>query len=160
MLALGGRLPRRLLQGRGQDGRHVPHPRRHALLDPRRLGQGSRDGSIQLLGRGSQCINTAGEKVFPEEVEEALKTHPTVHDACVLGVPDERWGEVVMAVVELRDGTVPTEAALIDHVRTRLAHYKAPRRVRVESVLRSPSGKMDYAGNRASLVAWLAEQHA
>jgi fatty-acyl-CoA synthase len=115
------------------------------------------DGTIQLLGRGSQCINTAGEKVFPEEVEEALKTHPLVRDACVLGVPDDRYGEVVMAVVELTDGQAPTESVLIDHVRSQLAHYKAPRRVRiVPSIGRTPAGKMDYARNRTELQEWLA----
>jgi fatty-acyl-CoA synthase len=115
------------------------------------------DGSIQLLGRGNQCINTAGEKVFPEEVEEVLKTHPSVRDACVLGVPDERWGEVVMAVVEPRPATSPDEAELIAHVKERLAHYKAPRRVRVvDTIGRTPAGKMDYARHRTEMTAWLA----
>jgi acyl-CoA synthetase (AMP-forming)/AMP-acid ligase II len=115
------------------------------------------DGTIQLLGRGSQCINTAGEKVFPEEVEEALKTHPDVRDACVLGVPDERYGEVVMAVVEPTDGRALDESTLIDHVRSQLAHYKAPRRVRtVPTIGRTPAGKMDYARNRTELQEWLA----
>ena len=115
------------------------------------------DGSIQLLGRGSQCINTAGEKVFPEEVEEALKTHASVRDACVLGVPDERWGEVVMAVVEPRGATSPDEADLIAHVKGRLAHYKAPRRVRVvDTIGRTPAGKMDYARHRSEMTEWLA----
>jgi fatty-acyl-CoA synthase len=115
------------------------------------------DGSIQLLGRGSQCINTAGEKVFPEEVEEVLKTHASVRDACVLGVPDERWGEVVMAVVEPSPATTPDEADLIAHVKERLASYKAPRRVRfVDTIARTPAGKMDYARHRSEMTAWLA----
>lgn len=115
------------------------------------------DGTIQLLGRGSQCINTAGEKVFPEEVEEALKTHASVRDACVLGVPDERWGEVVMAIVEPRPATSPDEAELIAHVKDRLAGYKAPRRVRVvDTIGRTPAGKMDYARHRSEMTAWLA----
>jgi len=115
------------------------------------------DGTLTLLGRGSQCINTAGEKVFPEEVEEVLKTHAHVRDACVLGVPDEKWGEVVMAVVEPVDGASPDEVALIDHVKGHLAHYKAPRRVRVvASIGRAPSGKMDYARHRDEMAAWLA----
>ncbi len=114
------------------------------------------DGTIQLLGRGSQCINTAGEKVFPEEVEEALKTHPSVRDACVVGVPDPRTGEAVMAVVEAREGPAPQESDLIEHVRGRLAHYKAPRRVRlVPTIGRTPSGKMDYARHRQELAEWL-----
>jgi acyl-CoA synthetase (AMP-forming)/AMP-acid ligase II len=116
------------------------------------------DGAIQLLGRGSQCINTAGEKVFPEEVEEALKTHATVRDACVLGVPDARFGEVVMAIVEPPDGIDADEATLIDHVRERLAHYKAPRRVRiVPTIGRTPAGKMDYRRHRAEMADWLAQ---
>jgi fatty-acyl-CoA synthase len=116
------------------------------------------DGSIQLLGRGNQCINTAGEKVFPEEVEEALKTHPSVLDACVLGVADERWGEVVMAVVEPRPATSPNEAQLIAHVKERLAGYKAPRRVRVvDTIGRTPAGKMDYSRHRREMAEWLAQ---
>lgn len=116
------------------------------------------DGSIQLLGRGSQCINTAGEKVFPEEVEEALKRHPSVRDACVLGLPDPRAGEVVVAVVEPIAGAMPREAELVDHVRAHLAHYKAPRRVRiVDTIGRTPSGKMDYARHRREFEAWVAE---
>ena len=115
------------------------------------------DGSIQLLGRGNQCINTAGEKVFPEEVEEALKTHPSVRDACVLGVADERWGEIVMAVVEPRPAALPNEAQLIAHVKERLAGYKAPRRVRVvDTIGRTPAGKMDYSRHRREMAEWLA----
>jgi acyl-CoA synthetase (AMP-forming)/AMP-acid ligase II len=95
------------------------------------------------------CINTGGEKVFPEEVEEALKTHPAVRDATVVGVPDARFGEAVCAAVELRDETSAAEAELMDHVKTRLAGYKAPRHVVVlDSVGRGPNGKADYAGVR------------
>jgi fatty-acyl-CoA synthase len=107
------------------------------------------DGSIHFLGRGSVCINTGGEKVFPEEVEEALKTHPAVHDAIVVGVPDERFGEVITAVVELLDEGVD-DLELIDHVKSLLARYKAPRKVvRVDSVGRAPNGKVDYPATRA-----------
>ncbi len=104
------------------------------------------DGSVQLLGRGSVCINTGGEKVFPEEVEEALKLHPAVADAVVVGVPDDRFGETVTAVVEVAPGRDdPADGELIDWVRARLAAYKAPRHVvRVETIGRSPSGKVDY----------------
>src|SRR5829696_7960835 len=83
------------------------------------------DGTVRLLGRGSQCINTGGEKVYPEEVEEALKLHPSVHDAAVVGVPDDRFGEAITALVEPNPGTSPDEADLIAHVKARLAHYKA-----------------------------------
>ncbi len=156
MLALGGRLPLGYYKDEAKTAAtfRVLDGKRYSI--PGDWAKVRENGSILLLGRGSQCINTAGEKVFPEEVEEALKTHAAVLDACVLGVPDERWGEVVMAVVELSDGETPTEAELIDHVKGRLAGYKAPRRVRIDAILRSPSGKMDYAGNRASFTEWLA----
>jgi fatty-acyl-CoA synthase len=103
------------------------------------------DGTLTLLGRGSVCINTAGEKVYPEEVEEALKTHPDVEDALVLGLPDERWGQAVTAVVQLRPGRSFDEGSLRDHVRQRLAGYKTPKRlVAVERMFRAPNGKADY----------------
>ena len=106
------------------------------------------DGTMTLLGRGSQCINTSGEKVFPEEVEEALKTHPAVEDALVFGVADEKWGQAVTAVVEAPAGT-DTEA-LRAHVRTALAGYKTPKRiVIVGKVPRAPNGKADYAAAKA-----------
>jgi 3-oxocholest-4-en-26-oate---CoA ligase len=103
------------------------------------------DGSITLLGRGSQCINSGGEKIFPEEVESALKAHPAVFDAIVVGVPDERWGQRVAAVVQPRDGEVPTLEALDAHCRDYVAGYKVPKELHlVPEVLRSPSGKPDY----------------
>ena len=103
------------------------------------------DGSITLLGRGSVCINTAGEKVFPEEVEEALKTHESVHDAVVVGVPDDRFGEAITAVVHLEAGRTLDEAELIAHVKGKLASYKAPKRVLpVDTIGRAPNGKVDY----------------
>ena len=102
------------------------------------------DGTMTLLGRGSQCINTSGEKVFPEEVEEALKTHPAVEDALVFGVADDQWGQAVTAIVEAPPGT-DTEA-LRAHVRAALAGYKTPKHiVIVEKVPRAPNGKADYA---------------
>ncbi|WP_374570264.1 AMP-binding protein [Phenylobacterium sp.] len=109
------------------------------------------DGSLKLLGRGSQCINTGGEKVFPEEVEEALKTHPAVRDAVVVGVPDKRFGERICAVVELEEGAeAPDLPEMAEHVRAHLAHYKAPRElVLVESIGRAPNGKVDYKGVKA-----------
>ncbi|MDO8378722.1 AMP-binding protein [Phenylobacterium sp.] len=103
------------------------------------------DGTLKLLGRGSQCINTGGEKVFPEEVEEALKNHPHVRDAVVVGIPDVRFGERICAVVE-PDGAVElTLPDLSAHVRAQLAAYKAPRElVIVDSIGRAPNGKVDY----------------
>ncbi len=103
------------------------------------------DGTITLLGRGSVCINTGGEKVFPEEVEEALKTHPSVLDAIAVGVPDEKFGEAVTAVVSARDGAAVDEAEVIAHVKQGLAAYKAPKRVFVVDDLgRAANGKADY----------------
>jgi fatty-acyl-CoA synthase len=103
------------------------------------------DGSLKLLGRGSVCINTGGEKVFPEEVEEALKRHAGVRDAVVVGVPDARFGERICAVVEPEAGATLTLATLSDHVRGQLAGYKAPRElVVVDTIGRAPNGKVDY----------------
>jgi fatty-acyl-CoA synthase len=108
------------------------------------------DGSIHLLGRGSVCINTGGEKVFPEEVEEVLKQHPTVLDAVVVGLPDERFGEAIHALVEAREGQQPDEDELIEHVKAHLARYKAPKRVLViETIGRAVNGKVDYKGLKA-----------
>src|SRR6201999_26043 len=103
------------------------------------------DGRITLLGRGSNCINTAGEKVFPEEVEETLKRHPSVEDCLVLGVPDEKWGQAVTGVVVLSNGATFDEAKLREHVRESLAGYKTPKRILIAGVsLRAPNGKADY----------------
>jgi fatty-acyl-CoA synthase len=119
------------------------------------------DGTLELLGRGSVCINTGGEKVHPEEVEEALKLHPAVADAVVVGLPDESWGEAVTGVVELAAGAAAGEAELRAFVRERLSDYKVPKRIAfVASVGRSPSGKADYKGAKASALAALAASGA
>jgi acyl-CoA synthetase (AMP-forming)/AMP-acid ligase II len=106
------------------------------------------DGSIAVFGRGSVSINSGGEKIFPEEVEKALKRHPSVFDATVVGTPNERFGAQVTAVVELRKehaDTPPGLAELQDHCRLHLAGYKIPRAVVfVDDTVRSPSGKPDY----------------
>lgn len=117
---------------------------------PGDFAQVNADGTIHLLGRGSVCINTGGEKVFPEEVEEALKTHGTVRDAVVVGVPDDRFGERIVGVVEAADGVAVDPAELREHVSTTLAAYKAPRQVVVvDSINRAANGKVDYKGLRA-----------
>ena len=103
------------------------------------------NGTITLFGRGSVSINSGGEKIFPEEVEAALKSHPEVFDAVVVGMPDERFGERVTAVVAPRPGATPVLADLAEHCRTKIAGYKVPRELHlVETVTRSPSGKADY----------------
>ena len=108
------------------------------------------EGLITVLGRGSSCINTGGEKVFPEEVEEVLKQHPAVRDVVVLGLPDQRLGEQVAAVVEVTPGYQLDLGALTTFARPVLAGYKVPRQVRVvEKVTRGPNGKVDYAVARA-----------
>jgi len=116
------------------------------------------DGRIRLLGRGSHCINSGGEKIYPEEVEEALKTHPGVVDALVFGRPDPRFGQSISAVVEAVAGLSLSEAELVEHVRGRLAHYKAPRQIMfLEHVPRAPNGKPDYASARAMFDTGLSE---
>jgi len=103
------------------------------------------DGRVTLLGRGSSSINSGGEKVFPEEVEATLKTHPEVSDAVVVGVDDARWGQRVAAVVQLRSGSQTAAGVLVEHCRDRLAGFKAPRQVVfVDHLVRSASGKPDY----------------
>jgi fatty-acyl-CoA synthase len=145
LVALGGALPlgyykdeektRRTF--RTINGKRYSIPGDYAIVE--------KDGTITLLGRGSNCINTAGEKVFPEEVEEALKTHPAVEDALVLGVPDEKWGQAVTGVVTLVNGSKFDEERLRAHVRSQLAGYKTPKRILVAGVnLRAPNGKADY----------------
>jgi fatty-acyl-CoA synthase len=115
------------------------------------------DGTLILLGRGSVCINTGGEKVFPEEVEEALKQHASVRDCVAVGIPDTRFGETICAVVEAAPGATPVLHELSDHVKSHLAHYKAPRHlVLVDTIGRAPNGKVDYKRLTAVAVAQLA----
>jgi acyl-CoA synthetase (AMP-forming)/AMP-acid ligase II len=111
------------------------------------------DGSITIFGRGSQVVNTGGEKVFPEEVEAALKTHPGVFDAVVVGVPDDRFGEHVAALVVWREDSEPDLAELAAHARTLVAGYKVPKEIHVlDAVQRTPAGKPDYRWAKARAV--------
>ena len=115
------------------------------------------DGSLTLLGRGSVCINTGGEKVFPEEVEEVLKQHPLVRDAVVVGVPDEKFGEAITAMVEPAPGATVDEGDVIAHVKSKLAAYKAPKRVfDVTTIGRAPNGKVDYKRLKAEAIERVA----
>ena len=116
------------------------------------------DGSLILLGRGSNCINTGGEKVFPEEVEEAVKAHPAVYDCLVVGVPDERFGERVVAIASLQPGASADEAAIIEAAAEHIGRYKLPKRVIiVDRVQRAPNGKADYPWAREVAKATAAE---
>ena len=146
MVAAGGNVPLGYWKDEEKSARtfRVIDGERYSF--PGDLAMVAEDGSLILLGRGSQVINTGGEKVFPEEVEEALKTHPSVRDAVVVGLPDERFGETICAVVEA-SGASPIDASeLRDHVTSSLAAYKAPRSVvTVDSLARAANGKVDYA---------------
>ena len=116
------------------------------------------DGSIMLLGRGSHCINTGGEKVYPEEVEEALKRHALVIDALVIGLPDPRWGHAVTAVVKLRGAVAngPGEGHLRAFLHAHLADYKIPKRIVFSTDLgRAANGKADYNAVREFALAIL-----
>jgi fatty-acyl-CoA synthase len=125
------------------DGVRYAVPGDRAQIEP--------DGSLRLLGRDSVTINTGGEKVFAEEVEHALKHHPAVYDAVVVGTPHERWGQQVTALVRLRPGEAPSEDALLAEAGTHIAAYKLPKRfVFVDEIERSPSGKADYRWAQAT----------
>lgn len=128
------------------DGRRWSIPGDYATVDI--------DGTITLLGRGSVCINSGGEKIYPEEVEEALKSHPSVRDANVVGLPDERWGQAVTAVLSIEDGHDVSDAEIVAHTRRRIAAYKSPKRLfRVPEIERSPNGKSDYKWARSVAAA-------
>ena len=154
MLAVSGPMPsgyrndpeRTAATFRTIDGVRYTVPGDYATIDA--------DGTVHLLGRGSVCINTGGEKVYPEEVEVVARTHPGVLDCNVVGVPDERYGQVVVLVASRRPHTAATDIEVIEHVRHDLAAYKAPRRVVwVDAVYRSPSGKADYRWAAATAAA-------
>ena len=111
------------------------------------------DGTLILLGRGSQCINSAGEKIYPEEVEEAVKLHDAVVDCLVVGIPDERFGERVAAVASLSPGADVSGEDLRTFTRSRISAFKVPRQIRlVDEVQRAPNGKPDYKWARQSLL--------
>ena len=154
VLALGGRNPLGYYKDDEKSERTFKEIDGVRYSIPGDFAQVGADGTIHVLGRGSVCINSGGEKIFPEEVEEALKTHPAVRDVVVVGVPDPKYGEQVVAVVEADDAAdLPSESELIDHVKQRLAHYKAPRRIRaVATIGRAPNGKVDYKRHRAESI--------
>ncbi len=156
VLALGGRNPLGYYKDEEKSDRTFKEIDGVRYSIPGDYAQVDADGTIHLLGRGSVCINSGGEKIFPEEVEEALKTHASVRDAVVVGIPHPTYGETIVAVVEPIDGesgSEVSEAELIEHVKGRLASYKAPRRVRsVATIGRAPNGKVDYKRHRAESI--------
>lgn len=157
LLALGGYIPAGYYKDEAKsaatfrvvDGRRYSIPGDWATVDD--------DGTITLLGRGSACINSGGEKIYPEEVEEALKAHPDVADALVVGIPDERFGEAVAAVVALEPGVREDGDALVAESMRELARYKQPRRVIFSpAIARGPNGKPDYRWAREYALTHLA----
>jgi fatty-acyl-CoA synthase len=116
------------------------------------------DGTLTLLGRGSNCINTAGEKVFPEEVEEILKSHELISDALVVGLPDPKWGQAITAVVQPVPGAQPDLEDVRQFARRSLAGYKVPKQILLKTDLqRAPNGKPDYALIRDFAAAALSD---
>jgi fatty-acyl-CoA synthase len=117
------------------------------------------DGTLRLLGRGNTCINSGGEKVFPEEVEETLKRHPGVEDALVVGIPDERWGQMVVGVVATPEGRPVDEVTLRNFARKYLADYKVPKRiVSTRKLGRGENGKPDYDWAQATVLQALQNE--
>jgi 3-oxocholest-4-en-26-oate---CoA ligase len=154
VLALGGRNPLGYYKDEEKSERTFKTINGVRYSVPGDFAQVDSDGTIHLLGRGSVCINSGGEKIFPEEVEEVLKTHEAIRDAVVVGVPHPLFGEEIVGVIELtgRDAG-PSEPEVIDYVKQRLAGYKAPRRVRVvDTIGRAPNGKVDYRRHRAESI--------
>jgi fatty-acyl-CoA synthase len=108
------------------------------------------DGMLRLLGRDSVCINSGGEKIFAEEVEQAVKHHPGVYDCVVVGTPHPRWGQQVTALVKLREGATADDASLLETAAEHIAHYKLPKAfIHVDEMVRAPSGKADYRWAKA-----------
>jgi acyl-CoA synthetase (AMP-forming)/AMP-acid ligase II len=158
MLATSGHIPLGYYRDEGRTAETFPVIDGMRYAVPGDMAKLLADGTIAVYGRGSVSINSGGEKVFPEEVERVLKSHPAVFDAIVVGTPNERWGSQVTAVVQLRTGldVTPDLGALRDHCRRHLAGYKLPRdAVFVDAVRRSPSGKPDYRWARDVAVAAL-----
>lgn len=156
-LARKGHVPLGYLGDEAKTRRTYPEVLGQRYAVPGDRAQHLAGGEIRVLGRDSVCINTGGEKVFAEEVEEAVKRHPAVYDVLVVGTPNERWGQQVTAVVALRAGAGVTAEELRDTAAATLARYKLPRAVVfVPAVTRAPSGKPDYKWARETAVAALA----
>jgi len=161
VVALGGFLPLGYYKDEAKTAQTFRSYEGRRWSVPGDFAEVNEDGTLHLLGRGSSCINSGGEKVFPEEVEEALKTHPSVLDAVCVGLPDPRFGQAICAVVEAAADQTPDLATLSAHVRTSLAAYKAPRAlVVVDTIGRAANGKVDYDRLTALAVERLAASAA
>jgi fatty-acyl-CoA synthase len=150
LLAVGGHIPIGYWRDSEKTAQtfRIVGGRRYAIAGD--YAQVDADGTIQLLGRGSACINTGGEKVYPEEVELTLRRHASVLDCVVVGVPDDRFGEIVVALVQVTDGHYLDEAELNAWCRSRLAGFKKPRRfLFIDTLGRNPAGKANYRRLRA-----------
>jgi acyl-CoA synthetase (AMP-forming)/AMP-acid ligase II len=144
-LAMRGRIPLGYYKDEAKTAKTFVEAEGQRWVMPGDMATVDADGTVIVFGRGSVCINSGGEKIYPEEVEQALKSHPDVYDAVVVGVPDERWGERVTAVVQARPGRSLSIEEIGAHCRSRIAGYKVPRSlVLVDQILRHPSGKPDY----------------
>lgn len=154
MVANGGMVPLRYHKDPEKSARTFREVNGHRYAFAGDMATVEADGSITLLGRGSNCINTGGEKVFPEEVEEVLKRHAAVEDALVFGEADEQFGQRVVAVASLQPGASATAEAIIAEARSMLASFKLPKRlVIVARTPRAPNGKADYVGAKALFAA-------
>lgn len=161
ILAFRGILPAGYYGDPEKTAQNFPTIRGHRYVMPGDWARARGDGSIELLGRLSAVVNTGGEKVFPAEVEQALLEHPSVDDAVVYGLPDERFGEVVSATLAPTPGMTIDVPELIAHLDARLAGYKKPRHVFVrDSLERSPTGKVELERVKADAAAELAARHA
>ncbi len=144
-LARTGRMPLGYLGDEAKTKKTYPVVGGTRYAVPGDRAQVSGDGQIRVFGRDSVCINSGGEKIFAEEVEQALKHHPAVYDVIVTGTPNARWGEQVTALVKLRPGSTPSDEELREAAATQIARYKLPKAfVFVDGLVRAPSGKPDY----------------
>ena len=158
LLAVGGRIPAGYYKDPEKSAETFRELAGHRWSVPGDYATVAADNTITLLGRGSVSINSGGEKIYPEEVEEAVKHHPAVADSVVVGVPDERFGEAVTAVVSLRPGASASEDDIMGAVEASgLARFKRPRHVvMVDDVPRAPNGKADYKWAQTTAVDRLA----
>jgi acyl-CoA synthetase (AMP-forming)/AMP-acid ligase II len=155
-LAQAGRVPLGYLGDADKTRRTFPVVEGVRMAVPGDRARIDADGLLELHGRDSVTINSGGEKIFAEEVEKALAHHPGVYDVVVTGRPSERWGNEVVAVVQVRDGTDVPIADLLDECARHVARYKLPKDIIfVDQVVRSPAGKADYRWARS-----IAEEHS